>query len=500
MALALGVSAACAPAADTAARVPPGVAGGTGAPEDSVASGFPPDEAWLRALGTGPTQTARVCSRRSGDRIARALCADPAAPIASLVNLYRRLGLANPDEREFATTTHSLGLGARFVSAANPRTIVFRKDGTPIPYERFAVAAFARGEQVVELVGLDRATLDYNFYLLRFEQRCSASRCTPADLLTSAVEDAWTGWTLYSDADLEDTPLDCLSCHRPFGPGTPKQLLMRQTASPWLHWGDFRGAYEHRICPAPTSVYPGPWIPGDGLNLLVTLEGKAGRYAAIPVEELAKAPSGERFGLFLTEAENTLRLDRQPRDYPYGQLDFGSTEALCEPLETGTSPTWERQRRESLSRGLPVPFYGADVLDPEKRGELGVDRAGFLARHAALPAFEVAMDLIDKEVQVAVGFTPRSDDSAPQLFREMCSRCHGKSTEPRLRRARFDAESLESVEPAVARSVRNRIALPVTSPELMPPLRVGTLPPWAIERIETYLDEHCSDGRPSACR
>jgi hypothetical protein len=478
---------ACAPAADTVKTVAPAASKHAG---DSLpANGRTSDDAWLRRIGVGKTKTARVCARGSRDRIATALCAEGVA-LRGLSDLYAALGLGDASHRFVAAATHSLGLSARYVSPAVPRAFVFNADAAPVPYDRFSVASFARGEQLVELVGLDANTLDYRFYLLRFEQGCDDTRCEPADLLTAQIEAGWTGWTLYADDELEDTPFDCISCHRPFGPGTPKQLLMRQTAAPWMHWGDFHGATETRLCPSPKWPAPGPWIPGDGLDVITRLEGPSGSYAGIPASELAAAPSGERFALFLTEAENTLRRDRVPADYPYAQLDFGSTEALCERLASGTSATWERQRAESLSRGLPIPYYAQDVLDPVARDELLADRAGLLAGRAPEAALDVATGWLGRDVPSAVGFLPRETDTAPELLRELCVRCHSATTEPRLARARFDAEHPEGIDQAVARTLRERISLPVTSPEHMPPWRTGELPSSAIARIGAYLDSH----------
>lgn len=450
------------------------------------------DDAWLVGIGTGPEQTAKVCARERSDRVTSALCGE-ASSIRGLVELYAALGLGAPAERDVAATTHSLGLAARAVSAAIPRVFVFRSDETPLPWERFAVAAFSRGEQLVELVALDPNTLDYDFYLLRFEQACNLTGCTPEELLTERVESGWSGWTLYAESDLEDTPFDCVSCHRPFGPGTPKQLLMRQTASPWLHWGDFHGAYESRLCPAPQWPAPGPWIPGEGLELLLELEGSEGRYGGIPVRELIQAPSGERFALFLTDAENTLRGSRVPADYPYAQLDFASTEALCERLATGASPTWERQRAESLARGLPVPYYAEDLLDPRQRRELAADRLGFLADRETEAGLDVAMSLLRAEIAPAVGFVPREEDTAAEILHQLCVRCHASNTPSYLLRGRFDAERLDTMGPDVACEVRRRIALPRTAPDRMPPQRAAELPGWAIERILAYLEERDLD-------
>jgi cytochrome c553 len=485
--LAMGTG-SCVPPSDAAHVARPVDAGAGGAGALATAR---PEDAWLATVGTGAAQTARVCGRGAKDRVASVLCAPSASSIRGLTDLYRALGLGDPANRAVASTTHSLALSARIVSAANPRTFVFTHEPWPVPYDHVIATAFVRGEQLVELVGLDPGTIDYNFYLLRFEQACNASSCTPDDLLTAKIESGWTGFTLYADKDLEDTPLDCLSCHQPFGPGTHKQLVMRQTANPWLHW-DFRGIYENRICGATPFPEPGRFIPGDGLELMARLESANGQHAGVPVRELGDATSGERFTFFLSLAENTIRQSPYPAGYVYEQVDYDSIGVLCEWLQKGTRGAWERDRAYSMQKGLPVPYHSPDVTDPARRAEIDRDRAGFLARHAAEDAFDVAMSLISADATAAVGFVPRSDDTAEQILRAMCVRCHAATTEKRLKRARFNAESLERIDPGVAQVVRERIRLPRSSPLLMPPVRAGELPPWAIERIEAFLRERCS--------
>jgi hypothetical protein len=463
----------------------------------------PPADAWLSAIGTGPAQTARVCDRGARDRVATALCGGSIPPIRSLDDLYVALRLGQPAERLVAATTHSLGLSARTVSAANPRVLVFPNAisfSEPLDYTQVVAAGFTRGEQLVELVGLDPITYEYNFYLLSFEQRCTFDGCTPEQLLTEKIESDWTGWTLYSDHDLVDTPLDCASCHLPFGADSHKLLLMRQVADPWMHWGDFRRLTE-RMCPDAPGTDAGSddeVTTTDGLDLLLALEGQAGRYAGIPVRELHEALSGDVFSDFLVDAENLVRgSPYQNSAYPYEQLVFRTREVLCERFRTGTSPTWEAERRESSSRGLPEPFYGPDVLDATLRAEIVSDRADFLQQRADRSAFEVGASLIAADAASAVGFVPREEDTAPDILRGLCVRCHAASTDPRLRRARFDVEKLDAVEPATFQAVTRRLRLPRSSPELMPPLRVGELPPWAIERVEKYLSERCTT--PGAC-
>lgn len=421
----------------------------------------------------------------------------------SLASLYEALGLVGTKERLVAAATHSLGLSTRYVSAANPRMFVFTNNihYQPLPREKLAVVSFARGEQLVELVALDTRTYDWNFYLLSFSQACNAFGCTPEDLLTERVERDWTGFTLYSDRDLVDTPLDCLSCHLPYGAGTHKLLLMRQLPDPWLHWGDFRGVNETADCSqdGPKVPDPGRHVPGDGLDLLLALEGPGGRYGGVPVRELADSQSGRLMSDFYVDARLAINDSPYGGDYPQLEHEFRSGTVLCELLDSKVSETWQRYRDTLAPLGLPVPFPGADVLSPVKREQILEDRAGFLSALAEESAFSVASGWLAPEVLSQVGIVPREQDGAPEILRQMCVRCHGKALPSALGRAGFDATDLERLTPPLAREIKARLRLPPHSPNLMPPRRSGELPAWALQRVTAYIDERCSDPRPGAC-
>lgn len=422
--------------------------------------------------------------------------------IDGLASLYEALGLVG-NERLVAATTQSLGLSAGYVSAANPRLFLFANniEYVPVPHDKLSALSFARGEQLVELVALDTATYDWNFYLLSFTQACNERGCTPEELLTERIERDWSGYTLYSDRDLVDTPLDCLSCHLPYGAGTHKLLLMRELPDPWLHWGEFRGVNETANCSqdGPVMADPGRHVSGEGLDLLVSLEGRAGRYGAVEVGELADSKSGRFMSDFYVDARLVINDSPYGGNYPQVEREFDSAGILCELLDAPTSTRWERYRDELASLGLPVPSPAADILDPEKREQFQSDRAAYLAEHAHVPARDVAGGLIARDVLTQAGLVPREQDDAPSILRQMCVRCHGHDTPPELRRARFDATALDRFTPATARSIKARLRLPRSSPDVMPPLRSGELPSWALERVEAYIDQRCSDPAPRAC-
>ncbi len=457
-----------------------------------------PEAIWLAEIGTGAEQTARVCARSARDRVALALCA-PETELKSLEDLYRALGLGPEDPRRLAATTHSLSLSGRSVSAANPRVMVFTDTNfnAPVPHEAIVATAFARGQQLVELVALDPSTYDYNFYLVSFEQACNSTRCTPEDLLGPRVERDWLGWTLYADTDLEDTALNCLSCHRRFGPDNPKQLLMRQVVDPWMHWGDFR-SLDEGMCPTPPADGAARRMvaSAEGLDLLRALEGDSGTYAGLSVAELRAAPSGDAMSDFLVDAELVLSSSPAP-PHPYGQLELHTRETLCERFETGTSPTWERDRQVSQEGGFPFPFYAPDVLDAAARANLLAGREALWQAERDHDAFDVAASFLAAEVPTAVGFSPREQDTGADILRGMCARCHAADTDPALTRARFNVAA-ESITPASFREVAARLALPAWSPRAMPPRPAGELPAWAVDRLLDHLAKRCSV--PDACR
>jgi MYXO-CTERM domain-containing protein len=477
-----------------------GGCGGGGAPPARFSTS-PGDveHAWLQRVGTGPAQTAATCARGAADPVARALCRTPAPAVAGLRDLYAALGAAPDTGGMAAVATHSLGLSARTVSALNPRVVAF-PHYSPLDENGIVAAAFSRGEPFVELVGYDPAAADFNFYLLAFQPACGG-RCAPADLLTERIETGWTGWTLYADRDLEDTPLDCASCHRPAGPGTGRRLLMRQVDGPWMHWGDFRGVSPPVACTAAdgtTSFIDGD-VPADGADLLRQVDGPLGRHAGVAVADLVGAPSGYDLSSFLFYvggiADGPGDVPCLPPDCPFTEPDpFPSHDVLCDRLRDGrggvAGGAWDRYRARARARGLPAPHFDPDVLDPAARATVGGDFGAFVGAPAGEgggDAFTRLSGLIAADAARAIGFVPDEGETAAVMMQTMCVRCHGRGTDTRLTRSRFDATALDRLDAAGAREILRRITLPRTSPDRMPPLRSGELPDWAIARITELL-------------
>ena len=470
---------------------------------------------WLARVADGPAATAAACGRGAADPVARTLCQSPAPVLGSLTDLYGALDLVQGENARAAVATHSLGLSARVVSALNPRVISLR-DYSPLDENRIVAAAFARGEPFVELVGYDPAARDFNYYLLAFQASCdlgagggpaagpARAPCGPADLLTERLESGWTGWALYADADLEDTPLDCTSCHRPDGPGAPHRLLMRQLDGPWMHWGDFHGL-SMLTCTDATgaTVQVAGEVSADGADLLRQVDGPDGRHAGIPVATLTAAPSGYDLSSLMfyaaALASGTGDVPCLAPNCAYAEpLPFSSEKVLCDRLQAGRADApggaWASYRAVARARGLPAPYFDPDILEPGRRARLGGDFGAFVAA-AGTPApgsdgadaFSALSGLIDVDVAEAIGFLPDPASSARTLLVEMCGRCHGAGTDARLGRSRFDVEALNQLDAATAANIADRISLPRSSPDRMPPLRAGELPAWAVARIMDFL-------------
>jgi hypothetical protein len=470
---------------------------------------------WLTTVGWGSPQTDRVCARGNQDPVARRLCAKPRVALRSLEDLHRVFWPAGRTFGENYTvglTYHSQALGARLVSAVNPGLIMLSLepylsgDDAGLPQSATDLAiAFTRGDQMVEMLGVDVPNQRLNFYLLAYGHVCrAAGDCTASDVLGPRIERDFTSWTLYQAEDIEDTPLSCLSCHQSGGPGTPRRFLMRQFALPWLHWGESSVAMTTMRC-ADGSRLALSQVPTSGATLVPNLGGTFARahsgetlYGGEPIGSLIE----RRSGAVVSDAAKQVRAAILRRDgnpslddnveehFPLQEpFPFDSDKVLQgDYCPEGTKDAWNGYRqRVLLSEGFPIPYYGYDILQSEQGASVRADYAAYLGANPSNDVFDILSPLVSDEIGSAVGFLPDPQVDAPAILRQMCGRCHTGHEDPGMRRARFDARNPERLTRASMTEAMRRIRLAERDPEVMPPRRAGHLPAWAIERIAAYF-------------
>jgi hypothetical protein len=367
--------------------------------------------------------------------------------------------------------------------------------------------SFTRGDQLVELMGVDIPNQRLNFYLLAFGHACrlSDSGCTATDLLGSRAERDWSSWTLYQADDIEDTGLSCFSCHQSEGADTPKHFLMRQNPFSWLHWGKVDESSRALGCPGGSRILLSPVPRPDATHLVPDLDGMfvqahadETQFAGIPTGAVVQQRSGFRVSEGWLRMVSALTSRDSPpnrpvdnvKKFPIGEpypfiTSLVLTDQYC---PNPTTKTWNDYRQSVLlERGLPVPYYKFDVIDTAVGEKARADYAGFLRDARSSDPIDVLSPLMSEDVAAGVGFLPSADSDAPTILRQMCVRCHTGTENTSMRRARFDARNLDKLRPETMEAVMQRVQLSEGDPELMPPRRSGHLPAWAIDRIKEYF-------------
>jgi hypothetical protein len=376
------------------------------------------EEASLEALGTGEAKITKVCERikSRSNVVAKSFCVEGKRP-TSLYDLQQQLGLTpNNGSTGFALTGHSSSLVGRFVSAINPRAILFAPaNGGAGGTTSFVTMGFARGEQLVELITSNPEDSTFDFFLVAFKQDCNSrpAGCNFGELLTPAVEDKWTSVTLYQDEDLKNTTLDCRQCHQPGGPGTNKKLLMQELQNPWAHWMRTAGA---------SNVL---------LNDYTAAHGSTETYAGIAGGQIANSnpPNLERF-----VRANSLERNLS-ETFPSSAI---ANELRRSP---GSSPSFNALfDRVIKGEIIPVPYYDIRVTEPSLLAKFTKQytdvRTGAMPA-AALEDIRLALNQDPKEL-AAMGFAVPQDLPPEKVLTLACAQCHHSKLDPSLSRAKFN--------------------------------------------------------------
>jgi YVTN family beta-propeller protein len=440
-------------------------AGGSGGTSQYPVVTHPDRE--LASLGMGEMTRTRLCARGRGDPFARALCEGAGPPaIGDLAGLLSFVGLG--EQRAFALTGNSTSLVARSVSAINPRIIVFPRVGADLAQPpAMTSVGFVRGEPFVELVSRDPVTEELNFYLFAFERPCSyePAGCDLASLLTEEIERDWKRYSVYDQDDLEGTSFDCLSCHRPER-GSPKRILrMQELASPWMHW------FPQRFVQRTES---------DRVLLAQFLEAHESdaQYGGIPTAAIATA----------IDEGSAAQLEALVRAEGFAEQPNPFDARIAVEMKEGSSPSWQA-RFDAHLRGeaIAVPYPLIDVTDATKREAAVRSYREVVTGVAPRESLVDLREVFSTDATEKLSFLPKPGADGRTVLLQMCSRCHDGRGDAALAKNRFNVLELDTMPAATKHLAIQRINHPEAT--RMPPWRVGSLTPEAIQAVTVVLQQ-----------
>jgi mono/diheme cytochrome c family protein len=457
----------------TSPQIPPG-----------VFSGIQVSDAGAHAdLCTNTDQANHPNFPDDADRFLQVFCADlkgkPVPSPKSLVEFESLLGLgfSNPAGANgaggnpgFVLTGHSSSLVGRFVSAINPRAILF----TPGPAANGYVAlSYSRGDRFVEVATNDpQVPSKVILYLVRFETPCSGQNgdCTFGDLLLQPVETGWQSMTGYESSALSNTVLDCGECHQPkaMGGNGPTLLRMQEFLPPYTHF--FSSNTE------------------GGRALLADFHAAHGTdedYAGIPAAMIDKSDPA-LLRQFITMAgfgTDAPSGSNQPNVFDSARIeDEVKASAPLQPgqnVPVGRSATWDAIYANTV-RGLDiaVPYHDVKVTDPQK---LAMATATYLKVQSGLSPASSLPDIRDVFLDEAIremGFAPEAGLDARGLFLQVCHQCHNSDVTGQISRANFNVDLLLVGQLLSAEAGMAVSRLSITNPgdvHMMPPPALRTI-------------------------
>ncbi len=427
------------------------------------------------------TQRAVLCARGRENAVTTALCG-PQPSIASLVDLQQLLGIAFDDDDDvpgFSLLGHSSALPVRSVSAINPGVVIvslpahppelngrpgrLRDDGNTFSM------AYARGDQLVEMA-VRPPDGELAFYLLRYEQGCNDDvSCDAADLLTPQTESGWTRWSLYDDEDLGNSVLDCLQCHQPHGPGTPRIFRMQELENPWTHWMATFTIGGHVLLDDYFDVH----------GLQETFGGIPGallpRTDPVSVEDLVRFDDDDQPNVF-------------PAPFVEREVQNNNRAQPADNSTPGVSASWDLVYQAAVvGDAIPPPYHDVKITDFAKLASLtaayGSWRSG---ETSALPDLR---DVIDDDALAHMSLRPRPGLDGRGILVHMCAQCHNARLDQTLTRARFDALNLDNNDRAERLLAIDRLLLSQDDRFRMPPHFFRDLSPDEVEAAVAALRE-----------
>jgi hypothetical protein len=372
------------------------------------------------------------------DRITNRFCQDVVPTPHGLDELLVLLGVDFKDPSgangtggnpAFAILGHSSALTAREVSSITPTAFVFTPlgaDGKP-PVD-YMFLAFDPGETFLEVASYSPSDQAVNFYLVMFDKACTATGCSPDDLLTPKQTTGWSNIRIYeSTTALNDTVFDCRQCHignghdAPEG-GDPLILRMQELEAPHTHW--FSSTTE------------------GGTALLAdfhTAHGTAEPYGPIPAAMIDHSDPG-----LMADFITASGFGAQPNVFHSATIEAEvKVIAPAQPASNvpkGWSTTWADLYQGSVEgQFIPAPYHDVKITDPTKLAHMtSVYRAGS-------PLTEDIRDVFLDDGLWEMGFAPLPTLSGHQLLVQQCQQCHNARLDPTITRDRFLVDQLDQM-------------------------------------------------------
>lgn len=432
-------------------------------------------------LATGAEQLKRLCGRGRADTVIDAFCVEK-AKVSSLLELRAAVGFESNEnllDHGFALTAHSTSLSLRVVSAINPRIIFVRPQiRRETQNVDFVSLAFARGEQFAELVSRDRNTDLLQFYLVTFTQDCNdkPEGCSPGDLLTETVESNWRNVNVYAEEDLENTPVDCRTCHQTNGPGTEKILRMQEVEPPWNHW------FWRQAASGQTVLADYMAAKGDEM------------FAGLNYKEIYSSQPG-----LLSFALSAVGSGTQPNAFVSATIEKEVDESAAakggdQPVDNsvpGTSKTWDAiYEKSKQGEAIPVPYHDVKVTDPKKLADMTQAyadyREGRLDRQDLPDLREVFLDDPARRAEMGLDTEPGMDGQA--VLMQACGQCHNDRLDQTITRARFQVD-LSKLDREEKDKAITRLKIPTGEPHAMPPPQFRRLSDEARQRLISLLQK-----------
>ena len=448
-----------------------GAAGTGGSVGAAGAGGIEPAPSWANLpkvmtpdveLGILPSremQYDRLCAMPRNDAFFQRICGAVRPNIPDLVGLLRLVGLEQ--DRAFALTGNSTSLVAKSVSALNPRVIVFPRVAPTLEQkDDFVIVSFVRGEPFAEVTSRDPVSGEPNFYLFTFERACDyQGTCDLASRLTEELEHDWTAYSIYPESDLENTSVDCLTCHRPGGFGTKKILRMQELASPWLHWFPQRFVQRTDSDRVLTAQF-------------VDVHGVDEQYGGVPVSTIQNA----------LDDGSGAQLEALLRAQGFGEQPNAFDPRIeAEAKASEQSATWLAQwTLATQGKAITVPYPKVDVTDEAKRLAASASYKSVVTGASGRETLLDLRDVFSLDATEKLSFVPQPGADGRAVLVQMCARCHDGRADPAIGRSHFNVLKLDEMSADEKAIAVERIQEPQGSVKHMPPWRSGVLTPEAI--------------------